>query len=210
MIFEQLEVGQGENLTYILGCEKTKEAVVIDPSDEPDRILNTLNKHKLTLKAIFLTHTHSDHWEALPKLLETFKPDVYVSAAKVTPIKWLARKLKKVSGGEKIQIGDELGFKTLATPGHSPCGMCYEIGGKLFAGDTVFIQGCGRCDLPGSDPNVMYESLQKIKALPDGTIVYPGHCYGRLFSATIGELKKTNPYFTAKNLEEFLERRCRA
>ena len=98
-----------------------------------------------------------------------------------------------------------ISFDILHTPGHTPGCLCFLAQGQLISGDTLFIDGCGSCDLPGGDAKTMYNSLYNIlMKLPDETIVYPGHNYGPLPTDTIGGQKQTNPYLQCNNLKEFL------
>ena len=102
----------------------------------------------------------------------------------------------------------KISFDILHTPGHTPGCQCFLAQGQLISGDTLFIDGVGRCDLPGGDPKVMYASLSNIlMKLPDETIVYPGHNYGPTPTDTIGRQKQTNPYLQCSNLNEFLVER---
>jgi glyoxylase-like metal-dependent hydrolase (beta-lactamase superfamily II) len=106
----------------------------------------------------------------------------------------------KVNSGDKINIGDvEVEF--LHTPGHTPGSQCFKIKQTLVSGDTLFIDGCGRVDLPGSNSEDMYHSIQKLASLPDDTLLLPGHNYSARPHATMGETKKTNTYMRIHDLE---------
>jgi glyoxylase-like metal-dependent hydrolase (beta-lactamase superfamily II) len=111
-----------------------------------------------------------------------------------------------VESGHKIKVGDiEITF--LHTPGHTPGSQCFLVENRLISGDTLFIGACGRCDLPGGDANQMYESLMKLGKLEESTILLPGHNYADTPTSTLGEEKRTNPYYQAHSLREFLTRR---
>ena len=103
-----------------------------------------------------------------------------------------------------VQVG-EIGIRLLHTPGHTPGSQCFLVDGRLVAGDTLFLRGCGRTDLPGSDPAAMYDSLvNRLARLPDDTVVYPGHLYSPEASAPLGETKRKNPVLAPRSTEEWL------
>src|SRR5690606_17924103 len=150
------------------------------------------------LVAAFLTHHHHDHINALEPLLQRL-PGIraYAQSAEIEfspELEAFGEKIEGVSPGETIQVG-ELDVRCLHTPGHSPGAQCLLAQDSLFSGDTLFICGCGRCDLPGGDPRAMFDSLHRVLGvLPDETIVYPGHDYAERPTSTIHAEKRTNPY----------------
>jgi len=107
--------------------------------------------------------------------------------------------LVRVDSGDRLSVGD-IEVEFLHTPGHTPGSQCFRIRNTLVSGDTLFIQGCGRVDLPGSDPEQMYHSLRKLAALPDDTLLLPGHHYSEAPNATMGETKMQNPYLRIDDL----------
>jgi glyoxylase-like metal-dependent hydrolase (beta-lactamase superfamily II) len=110
----------------------------------------------------------------------------------------------KAESGDKIDVGG-LEIQLVHTPGHTPGSQCFLVENRIVSGDTLFIGSCGRVDLPGSNPEQMYYSLtQKLMALPDDTILFPGHNYAPLKQATLGEQKKTNPYLRFASLKQYL------
>jgi glyoxylase-like metal-dependent hydrolase (beta-lactamase superfamily II) len=112
--------------------------------------------------------------------------------------------LSLCESGDEIAVGAQR-IRLLHTPGHTPGSQCFLVGDSLISGDTLFIGGCGRVDLPGSDPAQMYDSLvNKLRALPDDTVLYPGHDYAERPTSTIGQEKQRNPYMRFKRLEDFL------
>ena len=107
--------------------------------------------------------------------------------------------LVRVDSGDRMSVG-EIEVEFLHTPGHTPGSQCFRIRNTLVSGDTLFIQGCGRVDLPGSDPDSMYESLKRLASLPDETVLLPGHNYSDAPRATMGETKKGNFYLRVPDL----------
>jgi glyoxylase-like metal-dependent hydrolase (beta-lactamase superfamily II) len=110
----------------------------------------------------------------------------------------------KTESGDKINVGG-IEIQLLHTPGHTPGSQCFLVDNRIVSGDTLFIGACGRVDLPGSNPEQMYYSLtQKLMALPDDTVLFPGHNYADRPTSTISEEKKTNPYLRFSSLKQFL------
>lgn len=207
LILEQFELGPMNNFLYFIGDKKTGEIAVVDPAWDVDFLRNEAERKGYQIKAIFLTHGHHDHTNGIDKLLATHDVPVYISKHEFPLYVPKCKNLRKVEDRQKIKIG-HIEFECLHTPGHSPGCQCFKHQNVLIAGDTLFIDGCGRCDLPGSDPKAMYQTLfNVILKLPDSTIIYPGHNYGDVPFATLGEQKKTNPYLLAENLQGFLNER---
>lgn len=207
LILEQMEIGPMNNFIYFLGDAKTKEIAVVDPAWDVD-LLRKNAKHKgYTIVSIFLTHGHPDHVQGLDALLATHDVPVYLSKHEAKFYTPDCKNLITVADREKLKIGN-IEFECLHIPGHTPGCQCFKYKDVLISGDTLFIDGCGRCDLPGGNARVMYESLANvILKLPDTTVIYPGHNYGDVPFAALFDQKKTNPYLQAKNLENFLNRR---
>ena len=204
VILHQLPLGQMENFIYVLGDPETKEAAVIDPAWDIKTILSVVKKNNLKISSIFLTHGHHDHTNGIDALQAACDVPVFISQHEAGIFTPKCKGLVKIKPGHVLTLG-KLKIDCLHTPGHSPGCQCFKVGDILIAGDAIFIDGCGRCDLPGSDPKAMYRSLYEvIMKLPDSTVIYPGHDYGPTPFATVGEQKKTNPYLQCKNLEEFL------
>jgi glyoxylase-like metal-dependent hydrolase (beta-lactamase superfamily II) len=140
------------------------------------------------------------------ELLERVPLKVYVHKAEREFLRGFGSEVVPVSGHDTLAVG-RLALTFLHTPGHTPGSQCFLIDGRLISGDTLFIGSCGRTDLPGSDPAEMYYSLtQRLAALPDDTILFPGHNYGGV-SSTIGAEKRGNPFMQFRALGDFLGRR---
>lgn len=207
LILEQMEIGPLNNFIYFIGDPATREIAVVDPAWDVDFLINQARKKGYTITTVFLTHGHHDHVNGLEEILSTHNVPVYISKHEAPFYIPKIKNLRKVEDRETLKVGN-IEFECIHAPGHSPGCQCFRFGDTLIAGDVIFIDGCGRCDLPGSDPRAMYNSLYNvIKKLPDSTILYPGHNYGPAPFATVGSQKKTNPYLQAKNMDEFLYQR---
>jgi glyoxylase-like metal-dependent hydrolase (beta-lactamase superfamily II) len=207
LILEQMEVGPMNNFIYFIGDKKTNEIAVIDPAWDVNFLRDEAKRKGYKITNIFLTHGHPDHVNGLDELLSTHDVPVYISKHEASFYTPDCKNLHKVEDHEKLKVGN-IEFECLHTPGHTPGCQCFKYGDALIAGDTLFIDGCGRCDLPGGSVKTMYKSLSEvILKLPDSTVIYPGHNYGEVPFATLGEQKKTNPYLNARNLDEFLYQR---
>lgn len=213
LIIEQIEIGPMQNFTYIVGCKSTREVVVIDPAWDIDQLVGHMNDRDYKLTGALVTHYHPDHiggsygGNQIPGLAELMALNpvrVYAhkeEAAGVQKVTGIEKSdLVEVSSGDTLKVGDvEVEF--LHTPGHTPGSQCFRIKKTLVSGDTLFINGCGRCDLPGSNSEDMYHSMQKLSGLPDDTLLLPGHNYGHIPNATMGETKKTNTYLRVDSME---------
>lgn len=123
------------------------------------------------------------------------------------PIEFLdtfSNKIQPVSDGDILPLG-ALSVQCLHTPGHTPGSQCFLVEGCLFSGDTLFVDACGRVDIPGGNPKEMWRSLnQTLRAVPDATVLYPGHDYGGSPKSTMGEQKRRNPYMRYDSVEQFI------
>jgi glyoxylase-like metal-dependent hydrolase (beta-lactamase superfamily II) len=213
---EQMELGPMQNFVYLVGDPVARECVVVDPAWDIDAIVDTAEADGMRLIGALVTHTHQDHvggslasWgmpgriPGLEELLARVPLKVYVHKAEREFLPGLGSDLVKVDNHDTLAIG-RLTLRFLHTPGHTPGSQCFLVDGRLVSGDTLFIRACGRTDLPGSDPAEMYASLtQRLGALPDDTVLYPGHNYGGP-SSTIGDEKRHNPFMRFASLGEFL------
>ncbi len=205
MIFEGFGVGPMAANCYIIGCDKTKEAAVIDPGAEGRRIINRLMQLNLKCKYIILTHGHVDHIGALNELSEATGAEVCIHSEDAGMLTSPAQNLslfmgslrkykaadKLLADGDKIQVG-EVTLEVIHTPGHTPGGICLKIDGNgIITGDTLFAGSVGRSDFPGGSHNVLINSIKtRLLGFPDDTKVYPGHGP----ASTIGAEKKFNPF----------------
>ena len=206
------------NFVYLIGDRETGEAVAVDPAYGVTELLDTLAADGLRLTGVLATHYHADHCggdimgysiEGLRELLalDSGAVPVHIQRDKA---EWVKRStgladsdLTLHDSGDVVMVGD-IPVILMHTPGHTPGSQCFVVDGKLVAGDTLFLEGCGRTDLPGSDPDAMYESLtQRLATVPDSTVLYPGHLYSREPSATMGETRETNYVFRVRSLEHW-------
>jgi len=205
MIVKTLPVGELLTNSYIVGCERTGRAAIIDPGDEAGRILQSAQALGLMVTHVLLTHAHFDHIAAASELVRAtgapllVHPDEqplldagggamlfgFSSAEVPEQVSYLAE-------GEQIAVGDIL-LQVLHTPGHSPGSVCFHESAQrtLFDGDVLFANGIGRHDLPGGSYDTLMRSIQRLMSLPDDTTVYPGHGP----STTIGRERTSNPWF---------------
>lgn len=204
MIFEQIPVGIMQNFSYIVGDEKTKEAAVVDPGWQANKILEVAKKHDLSIKMVLMTHTHYDHSHDVKRIADSTGAIVYTHKEEANEIKKLGiDKIKIINDNDIINIG-KIKIKVIHTPGHTPGSVCFLVDNKkLVTGDTLFVEAIGRVDLAGGDTEKMFNSLQKLKKLNDNIEVYPGHNYGSKQNSTIDYEKKNNPYMKASKEEFF-------
>ncbi len=198
MFFKQIQQ-HGDNFSYIIADENTREAAVVDSSFNAGEIIKTIKANKFNLKYIINTHGHSDHTAGNIELTSIF-------GAKI-----VAHKLSKVRFDVAVEDGDalslgEVSISIIYTPGHTLDSICLLVDGKkLLTGDTLFVGECGRTDFSGGNSKSMYDSLfNKLSKLNDNVEVYPGHDYGLKPSSTIGEEKKSNYTFQPRSLEDFV------
>jgi len=207
MILETIVVGLLETNCYVLGCERTRQAIVIDPGDDPSDILEVLGQHRLSLERLVATHAHFDHLLAVRALQEATGAPFYLSSAdrplletqRRTAISWIGRDPKEppevhgdIAPGVPVVAGD-LSLEVRRSPGHSPGGIILvDHGGRrALTGDTVFAGSIGRADLPGGNLEVLLESIRsQILTLPDDYILLPGHGP----SSTVLQERTCNPF----------------
>jgi hydroxyacylglutathione hydrolase len=191
MIIKQIPVGTFQVFSYIIGCEKTKDAMVIDPGGDVDLIIAEVKKAGLNIIYIFNTHHHFDHTDGNALLKEKTGAKIVMHVLENNMLK-SALKADIVIKDEKTFKVGEITLQIYFTPGHTPGGLCLYAEGQLFTGDTLFVGDSGRTDLPGGHRPTLGASIRKLMELPDETIVWPGHDYGVSPSSTIGNEKRTN------------------
>jgi hydroxyacylglutathione hydrolase len=202
LIIKKLEVGPIMANCFILGCESTKEAVVIDPGDDADRILMELSKSELKVKYLINTHGHFDHVGANKRMKEVTGAQLAIHPEDEPMLNELSHSALMFGLSAEnsppadilLKDGDEISFgeiKVIHTPGHSKGGICLYTKGHLFSGDTLFAGSIGRTDLPGGDYDTLISNIKgKLLHFDEDTIVYTGHGP----ETTIGNEKRMNPF----------------
>jgi glyoxylase-like metal-dependent hydrolase (beta-lactamase superfamily II) len=197
MIFVQIKADRMENFSYIIGDEDTKEAVIVDPSYNAEKIIPIIEREGLKVKYIINTHSHGDHIYGNQSVADRFGAQI-VAHRKATVDKQIS-----VDEGDVLAFG-RVKIKVLYTPGHTFDGICLLVDGKLLTGDTLFVGECGHTKRGSSA--LLYQSLMgKLKKLDDDIEVWPGHDYGDKQHSTIGWEKKTNYTLEERTLDEFIE-----
>lgn len=196
----QVKGGYDSNFCNLVWDESTMDGAILDTSLPAKQMLELAKEKEVTIKFVLMMHSHFDHIIDL---------DIYrehgiqiIAHSSYTDIH-----KKSVEDGDELKIGNET-IKIIHAPGHRfDCIMAHGDG-KIFTTDVLFVQGCGRCDFAGSDVHAMYDTLyNKFLALPDDTIIYPGHDYGPTPTSTIGKEKQSNHYLTCKSEKEFIVER---
>lgn len=208
---------QMANFVYLVGDAKTRECLIVDPAWDVRGLLRVVQKDDMKLRGVLVTHYHPDHIggeifgyniAGLGELLADVPVPVHVNTREAEGVQRLtglsASDVVPHDAGDRVKVGD-VEVTLIHTPGHTPGSQCFLVGSTLISGDTLFIGGCGRVDLPGGDPEQMYYSLTQVLArLPDETLLYPGHNYSSNPFSTIGEEKATNYSMRMKNLDDWM------
>jgi hydroxyacylglutathione hydrolase len=207
MFLKQMQVGHMAVFAYIVGDRESGEGLVIDPAADIERILSEAAAAGITIRYIVNTHGHVDHTSGNADMKGRTGADIIIHKSDAdmllsTPPMMLRMFGGKASppadrivvDGDRITVGS-VGLDIIHTPGHSPGGIALYTPGYVFTGDTLFVEGLGRTDLPGGSWNTMYESIMKrLLTLPDETVVLPGHNYGRMSTSTIKNERENNPF----------------
>lgn len=205
------------NFVYVIGDREKREAVVVDPAYDVQGVLDLLAADDMRLTGALVTHYHPDHVggsmmgytiEGVRELLALHPVPVHVQEDEGP---WVQRvtgasdsDLVQHVSGDRVLAGD-VPIELIHTPGHTPGSQCFLVDDRLVAGDTLFLEGCGRTDLPGGDPAALYESLtQRLAKVPDHAVLFPGHLYSAEPSATMGETRRFNFVFRPRSLEQWL------
>jgi len=211
IIIKQIPAGPFQVLTYLVACPQIRDAVIIDPAGDEDKILAVIQTENLHVKYILNTHGHADHVLGNHKLKSLLNVPVCMHEADDTF--FTDPDIREISSQElgltpadpaDIRLRDKdilevgtLRIEVIHTPGHTPGSACYLVGENLFSGDTLFVGAAGRTDLVGGSLDTLIESIEKkLIVLPKQTIVWPGHDYGESPTSTIGREMEENPYIT--------------
>jgi len=199
--------GQMVNFVYAIGDHRTGECVLVDPAHAVKELVDLVGADSMTVTGALATHYHPDHVggsmmghsiEGIAELLDHVDCPIHVQHDEV---EWVTKSTKVTAdhlvshdSGDVLSVGG-IDISLVHTPGHTPGSQCFFVDDRLVAGDTLFLEGCGRTDLPGSDPVKMFESLRRLAEVPDSTILFPGHRYSIASSATMDVVKETNFVF---------------
>lgn len=212
---QQFSVGGfDKNFSYCIHDTETKDAYIVDPSGDISALFSYISENRLTVTGVCLTHTHADHFDALPELLKQFESlplPIYVHENGVEEVTQF-NTVKPIADFDELKLGTQ-SIAIRYTPGHTDDAVCYFITEenaadaipKVLTGDTLFVGGCGRT----SERRVkdLYESLAELRTLPPETIVYPGHDYGGTPTSTIAHELATNKYYLADSFPTFAKLR---
>jgi hydroxyacylglutathione hydrolase len=223
LYFRQIPVGEMANFAYLIGSISSREAVLVDPAWNVAGLLDAAQHDDMQVVGALATHYHQDHIggslfghdiPGLQQFLELNAAPIHVHKLEADGVAQIAgiprSEVEAHEGGDVIELGG-IKVRLLHTPGHTPGSQCFLVEeaaqpGQLVSGDTLFLGGCGRVDLPGSDAEQMYSSLNgTLKKLPDETLLFPGHLYSTEGQSTMGEQKQSNPFLRVTSLEMFLQ-----
>ncbi len=205
------------NFVYLIGDRVTRECVVVDPAYGVHELAAIAAADEMELTGALVTHYHPDHCggammgmriEGVTELLEIAQVPIHVQAdevewvTKVTDL--TAADLSGHSSGDSVMVG-EIPIQLLHTPGHTPGSQCFFVNGCLVSGDTLFLDGCGRTDLPGGDPEALYYSLtQTLAQVPDDAVLFPGHMYSQAPAERLGDTRSRNVVFRPGSVEQWM------
>ena len=202
-----LELGPMDNFVYLVHDHASDTAAVVDPAWDVGAITAKAEQLGVRITDIWLTHSHHDHINGVGELLEHCDPQLHLLKAEA---EFWSRDLQTPSlyhGGDTLKLG-KTDVKILHTPGHTPGSACYQLGDRLITGDTLFVYGCGRCDMKGGDPEQMYHTLRHLADdLPRSTVIHPGHNYGITPTSTLDEQAAGNPFMHFHDCPKFVNYR---
>jgi hydroxyacylglutathione hydrolase len=206
-VIDAMELGPMENFVYLISDTKSKRAAVVDPAWDIPTVLAKARQRGVTITDILLTHSHHDHINGIEQVLAKYDAQLHLSKAEA---EFWGRHLDLPTlhhGGDMIDLG-ETQIRLLLTPGHTPGSACYQLGDEVITGDTMFVFGCGRCDLHGGDPEVMFDTLARMgRELPGSARILPGHNYSVTPSSTMAEQIEGNPFMHFETKADFVDYR---
>jgi hydroxyacylglutathione hydrolase len=209
--------GQMANFAYAIGDRTTGECVLVDPAYDVNALADVVEADGLRVTGVLATHYHADHVggsmmgyriQGITTLLDRVGVKIHVQSDEAEWVKKVTgvsdNDLALHSSGDTVMVGD-IPIQLLHTPGHTPGSQCFLVDGRLVSGDTLFLDGCGRTDFPGSDPAAMYDSLTRLASLPDDTVLYPGHNYSPPHAhLPMSTVKQSNYVYRPTSREQWL------
>ncbi|MCB9655979.1 MAG: MBL fold metallo-hydrolase [Deltaproteobacteria bacterium] len=218
LYFRQIPIGPMANFAYLIGSKTTRTCLVVDPAWDVQTLLNLAHADEMTVTGALVTHYHPDHVGGhmfgfdvpggVAELLAHAKAKIHVHKHEADGLKQVTgiseSDLVRHDGGDIVTVGD-VSVELIHTPGHTPGSQCFLVRERLVAGDTLFVNGCGRVDLPDSDPEAMFRTLSDTLAkLVDDVVLFPGHDYGPNPTSTMKEQRRTNTYLRMKSLQDWM------
>ena len=204
----QFGLGPWDNFIYFIGDRASRTCAVVDPAWHAPTILSEAERLDVKISHILCTHSHFDHVNRVDELLAHLDIPVHMLRAEIDFADFRSENLTAHSPGDVLRIGEHVEVTMMHTPGHTPGSTSYRIRDGIVTGDTMFVDGCGRCDFVGGDPPTMYATLHAlVDGLPGETVMYPGHDYGQTATSRLDEQLKTNPFLKLPTLEDFVAHR---
>jgi glyoxylase-like metal-dependent hydrolase (beta-lactamase superfamily II) len=205
LYFRQVAVGPMQNFIYLIGSQRTRECMVVDPAWTTQGIVELAEKDGMKITGALVTHYHPDHVGGnmgmfrvpggIAELIGEVDARIHVNKHEADGLIRITgvseSDLVRHDSGDLVEIGD-VSVELIHTPGHTPGSQCFLVRDHLVTGDTLFVNGCGRVDLPGGDAMQLRDSLRQLAKLPEGVTVCPGHDYGDRPTSTIGEQRQGN------------------
>lgn len=205
----QMKCREMINYTYLLIHKSKKEAYIIDPSWELQKILDQVEEYQIAVKGILLTHYHYDHVNLVDELVKLYDCDVFIGLDEINYYGISFKNMRPLFDMGRLYIGNNE-IVCIQTPGHTKGGMCFLVGDVMFTGDTLFMEGCGACDMRGGSAAEMYDSLIKLKkSVSQYTQIYSGHAFSLEVGEPYWKVFENNIYLQLTDKEKFIQFRMR-
>jgi len=196
----QIQAGSADNFSYLVICPESGAAMAVDPSFAPECLLAEAAARQVRIEILANTHGHMDHVAGNGEIIKATGAELAAHPLDLSKVDI------PLAEGTRLGLGQGC-IEVLHTPGHTPGGLVFRVGGGIITGDTLFVSRCGRADLPGSDVEQLYTSLQRLKRLPPETVVYPGHDYGPTPTSTLAWELENNQFLRCPDLAGFISLR---
>ena len=202
-----LELGPMDNFVYLIQDLESNRGAIVDPAWDVQQVIKLAKEKGINVTDVLLTHSHNDHINGIEELNQSIDTQIHLLKQEAKFWGQYENTPTTHHGGDIIKLG-KTEIEVLHTPGHTPGSACYHIQNDLITGDTLFVFGCGRCDLAGGDPNIMYDTLRQLGSdLPSNTIIHPGHNYAEKQTSTMQEQVAGNPFMHFDNKKDFSQYR---